>query len=370
MNEDIVLTRPVAIQGWRVVGPVARAGKRQELEPVLLRADEADGTNAEDVAEHLLGAPSRKVVAERLLRICTVLELLEEREDRRFVLSEDGRRALDSGHVLVPEQGAWTVWASNDPLLPVPVLRIESWDEQKDAYSESRGGREEERSFVSLPDWLVDARGKEFVPPAAADGLAVRIDALEEKAEAVDPAASLSLVWNVAKGRLRLRGAWDGEAVDAELEAPQVIPSQIWDTLLDGEGLLEHWDGERRALRVSFEDTTEGEREGLSRDLEFRRPRVPGCGEFDPLALSGTAITAHSRGDARTWSNWRLNARVRDFATAGRYAAWWEDAVAPFAEYSLELPPRAELAASEWKSVVGRPGPRAWHLVAAEDWEL
>ena len=371
MNEDIVLTRPVDIRCWRVVGLVANAGKRRELEPILLRADEAGGTSAEDVAEHLLvERRSRKVVAERLLRIGTALKLLEKRGDRRFVLSEDGRRALDSGQVLLPEQGAWTVWASRDPLLPVPVLRIERWDEQKSAVSESRRDREEERSFVSLLDWLGDVQGTEFAPPASSDGIAVRIDALEEKAEAVESDASLSLEWNVSKSRLRLRGQWDGDTVDSELEAPRVTSSEIWDVLLDGEGLMEHWDGEGRTLRVLFEDTTEGERESMSRELEFRKPRVSDYGEFDPLALSGTAITARSRGDARKWSNWRLNVRVRDFATAGRYAAWWKEAVSPFAEYGLELPSRAELAASEWESVVGRPSPRAWHLVAAEDWEL
>ena len=370
MNEDIVLTRPVVIRGWRVVGLIARAGKRRELEPLLRRAEETGGTSAEDVAEHLLGARSRKVVAERLLRIGTSLLLLEERRDRRFVLTDVGRRALDSGRVLLPERGAWTVWASDDPLLPVPVLRVESWDEQEGAYFEARRDQEEQRSFVSLPDWLDDVQGVEFMPSASADGIVVCIDALEENAEAVVPVASLNLEWNVTRGRLRLRGQWDGDTVDAGLEAPQVPPSEVWDALLDGEGLKEHWDGERQALRVPFGDTTEGERESMSRELEFREPRVPGCGEFDPLASPETAITAGSRGDAREWSRWRLNARVRDFATARRYAAWWDEAVAPFAGHGLELPARAELAASGWKPAVGRPGPRAWHLVAAEDWEL
>ena len=370
MNDDIVLTRPVVIRGWRVVGRVARAGKRRELEPILLRADETGGTSAEDVAEHLLVARSRKVVAERLLRIGTALKLLEEPRDRTFVLSEDGRRALDSGEVFLPEQGAWTVWESSDPLLPLPVLRIESWDEKEDAYSESRRDQEEKRSFVPLPNWVGDVRETKFVPPASADGIAVRIDALEEKAEEVDPVVSLSLEWNVARGRVRLRGEWDGDTVDSALEAPRVSPSEVRDALLDGEGLLEHWDGEQEVLRVLFEDTTEGEREGMSRELAFRKPRMPGYGEFDPLVLSGIAIAARSRDDARRWSSWRLNARVRDFATAKRYSEWWKEAVTPFAGHRLELPARAELAAAEWKSVVGRPSPRAWHLIAAEDWEL
>ena len=158
MNEHVVLKRRIAIRGWRVVGRVARAGRRKELEPVLRRAHEkreTGGTDAGDVAEHLLfERQSRKVVASRLLRIGTEFGLLRENE-RRYALTEDGERAIATGKVFVPEHGAWTVWVNEDPLLPSPVLRIEAWDEP-DAVTENwkRRGEEEKRPFEPLPDIL------------------------------------------------------------------------------------------------------------------------------------------------------------------------------------------------------------------------
>lgn len=373
MNEHVVLKRRIAIRGWRVVGLVARAGRRKELEPVLRRAREkreTGGTDARDVAEHLFfERRSRKVVADRLLRIGTGFGLLRKNE-RRYALTEDGERAIATGKVFVPEHGAWTVWVSKDPLLPSPVLRIEAWNDEPDAFTESRKRRDEERPFERLPDMLREVRGTEIMPPASGDG-AVRIDDLEEQAEAVGPDEFLSLTWNVQERRLRLQGELDAKKVDSDdLEAPDIPGDRIWEALLDGEGLLNHWDRQRDALRVSFGETTEGEREGMSRDLEFREPSVPCFGEFEPLEVGGIAIAAHSHDDARKWATWRLSARIRDFATSERYDEWKEEAAAPFAEHRPELPTRAELAMFEWRSAAGRPAPRAWFLIAAEDWGL
>lgn len=371
MNGRMVLKRRIAIRGWRVVGLVAKADRRKELEPVLRRArekHETGGTDAGDVAEHLLFEPrSRKVVAERLLHIGKEFGLLRENR-KRYTLTEDGERAIATGKVFVPEHGTWTVWVSEDPLLPSPVLRIETW-EDPDAISENRN-RRVERSFEPVPDILREVQETEIMPLASGDGAAVRIDDLEEQAEAVDSDEFLTLTWNVQERRLRVQGELDAKKVDSELDASEDIPCDIWDDLLDGEGLLNHWDRQRDALRVSFGETTESERESMSRDLEFRTPSVSRFGEFEPLEVGGIAIAARSRDDAREWAAWRLSARIRDFATSVRYDEWGEEAAAPFAEHRPELPARAELAMSEWGSAAGRPAPRAWFLIAAEDWGL
>ena len=75
---------------------------------------------------------------------------------RVFVPTEAGQQAIDTGEVFVPEDGAWTLWASDDPLLPSPVLRIEPWNEPS-AYDEIAGDKREnarERQYVALPEWL------------------------------------------------------------------------------------------------------------------------------------------------------------------------------------------------------------------------
>lgn len=389
MSDGVVLMRQLTVRGWRLVGEVARASERRELDPILRRARETGGTDAEDVAEHLFFEDSRKAVAERLLRIGVALGLLQEvtaeaaragaggrvalraSKDfgRKYALTESGRRAVETGRVFVPERGAWTLWTSEDPLLPSPVLGVDAWEESESALDETRN-RDRERRFAALPEWIRGVQGKEITPPATGDGSTIRVDVLEDMAETVEIDGSLNLTWSIGDNRLRLGGAWDGKEVDSSLPAPDISSDEIWLALLESVGLSNDWDSRRRVLRVSFGDASEVERETMSRDLEFAEPSVPRYGTFDSVTVYGTAIAARSGDDARRWSAWRLNARIRDFATGERYRAWWEEASAPFAEHRPEPPDRAELAESEWARSVERPSSKAWHLVAAEDWAL
>ena len=375
MNTRIILERPVKVGCWRVVGQIAKAGKRTELVPVLLRADENGGTNAKDLAEHLFfESRSRRIVAERLLVIATTHGLLEE-NDRVFVLTEAGKQAIRTGEVFVPEAGAWTVWASDDPTLPFPVLGIEPWNEPS-AYHEivERNGKNSEgRRYEAPPDWLRATIGA-TVTPATGDTARIRIDHLDKEAEKVDTQGSLRLRWNVGDGRLQLSGTLEGgregRRVKTELEAPDTSADRVWCKLLEDEDLLKRWDAEREALCVPFDETGDAEREAMSRALEFESPSLPGYGTFDPLTVAGIAITAESEDDAQSWAKWRLNARVRDYATSERYAAWCAEAAAPFDRYEIELPARNRLARASWMQVADRPDPRVWRFVAAEDWNL
>ena len=380
MSRCIILERSVSARCWRVVGQVAKAGKRAELMSVLLRAQEREdeGTSALDVAEHLLFEPrSRHVVAERLLHIGVTYGFIEEQGRRAFVLTEAGQQAIRTGEVFVPEDGAWTLWASDDPLHPSPEQRIEPWNEPT-AYDEIKGRQREnarERRGEALPAWLRDIIGTAVIP-AAGNAVAVRIDHLDDKAEAIDTHGALRLRWNVGDGRLQLNGSLDGwqegkaKQVETDLEAPRTPPDDVWRTLLDNEGLREQWDEERQMLRVSFDETGDIEREAMSRDLKFESPYLPSHGTFEPLTVPEVGITAESEMDAQSLAEWRLRARIRDYATFERYADWRAEAAAPFERYEIELPARAHLARGCWEQVTDRPEPRAWHLVAAEDWGL
>jgi hypothetical protein len=75
--KNIVLQRRIAVRCWNVLGMVAKASKRPELMPVLIRARERHQTSAEDIAEHLFFEQrARRVVAERLLRIAASYGLI------------------------------------------------------------------------------------------------------------------------------------------------------------------------------------------------------------------------------------------------------------------------------------------------------
>ena len=164
----------------------------------------------------------------------------EEESDGVFALTEAGETVIDTGEVLAPEYGAWSIWRVRIPFSPSAFFGSTLGRESPARSTRfAVRNRESDRRPVPLPDWLRDVAGKP-VKPAAQDATVVRIDELEEQAEVVD--GSLCLRWNVGDGRLQLTGSLEGKREESELEAPPISPDQIWFDLLAEEALIERWD--------------------------------------------------------------------------------------------------------------------------------
>lgn len=371
--KNIILQRSIDVQCWNVLGTVAKASKRPELMPVLLRASERHQTNAEDIADHLFFEQrSRRVVAERMLRIATSYGLLSQ-NDRMFSLTDAGVAALNSEQVFVPERGTWTIWTTKDPLFDYPILRVDSWKEPTaydDVQREKNKEKEKnERKFVAVPATVLDARDYVATPPCGGGGL-LRIDELAQMAEENNADASLKLSWNAGQEKMSLAGKLQGVQVNTVLNAPRVAPDDVWQQLLEAEGLWSRWDRARSALLVGFEETNDRERESLLRDLAISTPTLGKLGKFDTLTIQDVQLQARTASDAESWARWRLQARLHDYTTRERFEAWVKEAIEPFASYRLTFPTRVELAKDAWPRRGDRPSPLAWHLAAAEDWSL
>ncbi|MCB8748928.1 hypothetical protein LHU53_18720 [Rhodoferax sp. U2-2l] len=366
----IRLTREIRVECWRVIGQVAKAAKRNELLPVLLRARERGQTDAGDVAEHLLFEHnSRRVIAQRLLQIGQQYGLLEQ-VDRQYRLTESGSTALDTKQIYIPEQGTWTVWASKDPLLGATILRVEPWRESS-AYDEVWGEERDKapkRRFEKLPRWVRDAVGVITTPLVG--GAPLRIEQLEAEGEVAEAETTLRATWDVTDARLRIGGSLGGTPVNAAVDAPEMAADAVWMQLMQVEGLWPRWDDSVAALRIGFDETIADERESLVRGVSFKRPDIESLGIFDATTVEGIALRARSAQDATRWADWRLRERVRDYATTEHFCTWAAEAVKPFAEFDPPTPTRQELAEAAWRDRTDRPTPGTWHLVAAEDWSL
>ncbi len=373
-RQQIFLRRTIEVKCWRVVGQVAKAKKRPELLTVLQRASELNGgTDATDVAKHLLfDHLSRRAVAQRLIDIAERYGLLEETE-KRYLLTELGEEALKTKQVFIPEHGTWTVWASKDPLLKQPILRVEPWKEPT-AYEEVRGKEKEaleNRLFESLPDWLLEYEGVTTTPIGSGGGGQVILEELERKAESVaDTNTSLTIEWDVSGASLRVMGRVANAEVDSVFPAAKDTLGSVWTLLLRGEGVDERWDADAAALRLKFNEVDPLERESMRRDMRFSTPRFGSLGVFDPMVVHGVHLRALTEKDAQDWAGWRLEQRIRDYATVSRYSSWVGEAVMPFSEFEIDLPDRDSLAEKQWQAHQDRPTSGHWNLVAAKDWGL
>lgn len=372
----IQLERDIKVHCYRFIGEVARAGKRSELMAVLQRAAEQGerGTDARDIARHLLfDEQSREVVGRRLLQIAESYRLLEKREGSRgyavHVLTEAGRTALASGEVFIPEAGTWTVWASDDPLLDYPVLRVEPWREPPAREEVWGKEKQEKRQLEELPGWLKKCVGQAG-KPAASTGNALRLDRLEAKGEKIEANCQLRMIWDVSAGRLRLKGSCDKQSVDTELNTPPLAVGEVWQKLLEQQGLWDSWNQEVPGLRVSFAETDPAEREPMQHVLRIPQPSLHGLGKFKAVDISHVPLLAASFEDAEMWAEWLLRERVGDYATSERFATWQRQAGEPFAEFVPHLPERAELAQAVLDDQPERLSAKDWYLLAAEDWSL
>lgn len=372
MMSDIILKRRIDLQCWRVVGEVAFAKKRPELQPILRRALEMGRTDEGDIAEHLFfEARSRRVVARRMLNIASTLGLLH-REDSKFALSERGHEAIEKEKVFVPQQGTWTLYTSNDPLLDSRILRVAEWKEPT-AVDETFGKKKhKKRDIQPLPGWI---KALKDVPqrPYTGGGQSVQLGVIESKADVIPIKQSeLHLEWNVTKGRVLVTGNLDGVAVNSDVTPPSFQHDDVWRVLLEDVGLLTQWDdsSSQSALRVPFLHTSTDERELMLRTLEFKSPRLPDLGIFNTTSVKNVPLRPSTRDDAERWAAWRLNNRVKDYATDRAFDDWMQSAAKPFAEFNVTLPTRSELASAAWAQRDDRPTPKTWHLIAAEDWRL
>ena len=360
---EVSLERDLSVWAGHVVAQIARAEKHTELYAITLRAKEVSETDAGDIANHLLHGddPTSKRIARNLLHICVQHGLMKESR-RRYALTEDGEQVAATEQVFVPARGAWTIWASEDSLLGAPVVEFEPFVDPS-AYDEVYGkDKDRERQMSAVPSWLMQACQKKL--RTAASSLAIRLDELEQKAEAVQPDASLRLKWNMPEGELRLVGKLGKRDVDAELDAPEMSPEELWRNLLEGAGLWNDWDDGRKELLVFFDDTSDAERQTMTKSVKIV-PRIPDYGMFDRLTLD-LPINAATPGDAQRWAVWRLVHGIDDYATEAHYDEWSRKAAAPFEHYGVHMPKRAELT-RDYPLKGDAPN---WHLVAAEDWRL
>lgn len=366
MNYNFTLRRNIDVERWAVSGTVSKAAKRPELIPILLHARDLP-TNAKAIARHLLFEErSREVVAHRLLKIAEAYGLLEH-DSQDYALTERGEEAIATQSVFVPEDGAWSIWLTDDPLLGPSVMKVEEWREPG-AYDEVRGDDKElDRRFRKLPKLFSYVSNVVLDPLAGSQRL--QISNLEDTGEPLDPDSAIHLVWSVGVN-LKVTGKVDGTEVEREVQLPEQTSEEIWYELLHGVGLRQLWSETRQALSVRFEDTSSEERESLKRTLRFPNPEISNVGGFDALDVTGVDLFPESVTDAKEWATWRLHQRVTDYATTQKMAEWTREAVHPFSLENPQLPDRTELAHTAWLNRGQRPSAKTWLLIAAEDWSL
>jgi len=369
MTNDLILKRTINVNCWNVEATISTEKERNELMFLLMfLRDNPNSTARELSKESFFDISSRVVVAERLLGIANLYGLVEQEESKGkniFALTEDGSKALETRQVFVPKEGTWTILASDDSLLPFPILLVEAFNEPN-AINEVHS-KTNEREFEVLPSWLIKTKGQTGCPCLGKHVL--RFDSLQPKAE-TKADEKLQVEWNISQNTLKLKGHMNGKKINKDIEAPTIDFQNIWQQLLKDEGWWDNWNEDNQKLALEFEDTVPQERQSMKGDFYFEHPRLEQFGRFEKLAVNKISLTPLTSRDAQLWAEWRLENSINDYATKSNFVNWQRTALEPFPDFEVDLPNRQYLAQEFWQENKLNPTTTTWHLIAAEDWNL
>lgn len=367
------MKRPLRVHAMRVLLTIGFQEDRPELRALATLAAQRGGRLDVAMVQQALLPTLPKVVARRFLEGAKCCGLFESVERDRFVLTELGVRA-QTEHVFVPQEGLWTIWVTDDPLVPPErrVLRL-------DACVRPRGEREEKPSKIAAG--VIDALRPEALA-AWARGLGrfrVTLDQEHTPAECVtiQTRSRVTLTLRVSTGgevELALDGVIEGDDLEHDearssstrFHHPTLGADEVWRTALGANvGAWEHG-----RLATAFDELDDDARRSFRRSMRISSWRHSVLGTFGPFDVAAVPLCARAQSDADAWARWLLERRIDAYATADAWVRWTESVRAELPEFPVRVPTQRELAKSLHRG--GRaPDPVVyWHLVAPLDLQL
>lgn len=338
----IQLQRTIEIQAYDVEGTIARSQQRPELLAVArLAHDSPGGLTPEILANELIG--SQPVLCRRILDRCVSLGLLERTHGRGPAhISELGATMLNRGEIWIPEQGAWRVYFTDDPLIDVAVIHVAPCPASKAREERSalrrKSGEMTEQSVAS-PRVLADQGSTPCT--SLVDGSTFQVLDVAKRGGR-GPISPLQLQLEYRPGteaQVTLSGRLQPPAgppleVEQLLGVPQALTAWTYDELwTDLVSIAEDLEIEileaacqragQRVLPVGFERTPEAARRQFALDLDIPPTSYDDLGEFQSTRIEAVDIIPRTTEDAARWALWlqwdeldsyRIPAQLRDAA--------------------------------------------------------
>ncbi|MDZ5649430.1 hypothetical protein [Nitrospirillum sp. BR 11828] len=245
-------------------------------------------------------------------------------------LSELGDLAIETGKVLVAEQGVWRFHLIDDPLVPNPVVHAEriKTEAAHKLLSKQKKGEEDFRGQLFSPALLIRDSINTAAHRSLADSKLRQIQDVGEKGQEREKGSlKLDLSWRKdgppmvrLTGRLpesehRIdavagsdMGGWTYAELWMELaSAATTIPVEVLSGIQARLGL--------RAVPVPFEAVDINGRKTFRMDFPVPKTRVRGIGDFLPSSLSQADILPATDRDAQDWCEWLQWNEITDYVT-------------------------------------------------------
>lgn len=332
----ISLTRSVTVKSFDLEGTVSIGRSRPEFLAVAkLAEDLGRPIGAQDVLRELLGNLPH-ALGEQVIERCIRLGLLRRDADGvGAILSDPGRKALEYGQVLVPEEGVWRLYWVDDPLVPQGLIhaqRIETDDARNEikASKEARDGNVPPLRAEPIPaalkphllkiPYLSVQEGSLFQPISVAGngGLGPR------------GSIRITLEWD-EEITIRIHGALPSAGDDVKSkpfdtaiepvgEISNLTYAELWDSLVSGATGITREDlaawrekAGKPLLPSKLETLPEPSRFAFVKDLDIPPLEVRGIGAFDATVIKDVDLVPDCESEAQRWLHWLQWQEVNDY---------------------------------------------------------
>jgi len=375
---ELVLQRTLEIQRYRIIAEVARAQKRDELQAVLLLAQERGHVFAKMVAEKLLGNRP-ETVGKRLIQICVTHKLLVEKESygqKNYILTETGQTALEEQKIFIPERGTWEIWVTDDPLWASALIQIDVFNEPKarNEINNQEDLKDRTNNMQKLPDWLFEKLQDQIITPLADRNKDYRFDELAGKGEFVTPDAHITATLTIPQFGNTSDLLFTGKIVEKESRYQQAHPmtfDKAWPQILQQQGWLTRWRTQQQTqqgvLDVSYSDLkTDQERASFHKDYPIPKPYLTDLGRFDDTTINDVPIAPATEQHANPWAHWLLERDTNQYVLKGDFEIQQNQVAESFPDYEITFPEQRHFAQQ-----LRQTNPRAyWYLQAPLDWQI
>lgn len=381
----IHLKRKIKVCSFDAAATVARGQDRPEFLAVArLAADLGRAIGARDVLNEFLGALP-ETVGWRVIERCIALGLLAREGGKGpAALTEAGHTALGHNTVLVPEEGVWRFFYTDDPLVPDMLIHAVRLPEQTAYQSRAEEKNGNQTKAASLPPSLNKCRS---APPrlSVCDQQLFQL-LLTAKLGTHGPVSELDieLMWESGHPtpRIHLSGSLGKKdaaiSVNTDLPVPEVVEEWSWydmhlELLQQATDVswdeLEEWaeknDGDA-IVPCIFNALKPHARQAFVQDFKVSSPRLDGLGNaFLDTTLKNIKLAPASLADAQEWLNWLQWEAIKDHAIPEQLNKTGEALRKKFPFHTPE-PATPQALLNQARTQVPR-DERAWFLMTPAD---
>ncbi|WPB81719.1 hypothetical protein KYC5002_21710 [Archangium violaceum] len=297
------LTTELTVERFAVFAEMARLERRPELGVLCRGARDTGGSISAEVVRRLLPGVSA-VAANNILAWCRTLALCDERGG----LTALGEQVADSDEAPVPEQGVFSLWVVNHPLLGNRVLHFERLTSTRDSRFENA---------VPLP--ITPEHGVPFQSVVEPETRSVLRTPLAKGGEPVcirQGNSRCRLRWTLdfdtGHNHWRLEGNLSVEDRACPIQhTPESVQLDLWNLFAQWANLHLHqtgmWQPGLRRLAVPFDKLPEAAQERFTHTYTLSAVEVPGRGTYKQVRIDAVPIGPLSREDAQRWARARLD---------------------------------------------------------------